>query len=105
MANRRKRRYLPNHWGAIKDTPSSFFPPMPYIQLMDWKVAGWILPSSVECILRIKNLDTLLVTEHTYLNRGYAERKVQKLISQGGAYEFTVVDHDEIHSLYPEPLL
>ena len=100
---RRKRRYLPNHWGAIKDTPSSFFPPMPYIQLMDWKVAGWALPSSVECILRVRNLKTLKTTEYTYLRRGYAERKVQKLMAKG-LYEFTVVDHDEINTLYPEKL-
>ena len=91
---------MPNHWQAIKDAPHEFFQPMPFILLMDWKIGGWEIPQHVECIVRFTNLDTHKVTEHTYQRRGYAEKKVQKLMSSGN-YEFVVADHDEVHYIYP----
>lgn len=97
-----KRRYYANNWLAIKETPSSFFPEMPFIQMMDWKVAGWEIPSSVDCILRCTDKSTGKVTEYTYVRRGAAENKVKKLMALG-AYEFVIVDHNEIHNLYPHP--
>lgn len=101
MAKRKKQRYLPNHWQAIKDTPHKAFPSMNYLQVIDWKVANWALPSSISAIIRCTDLDTGKVKEFAYQRRGFAQRKVAQLMLEG-RYEIDVVDHDEFTNLYPE---
>ena len=104
MARRKKPPYFAHHWQAIKDCPDKLFPSLPYLQFMDWKVANWDIPSSVECIVRCTDLETKKVTEYTYQRRGFAERKIQQLMAEG-RHEFVVVDHENCTSLYPEDLL
>ena len=50
-----KKKYFPNNWRAIKDTPDKFFPSMPYEQFEDWKVYGYQIPDSVFAIIRMKD--------------------------------------------------
>ena len=33
-----KKKYFPNNWRAIKDTPDKHFMSMPYEQFTDWKI-------------------------------------------------------------------
>ena len=47
-----KKKYYPNNWRAYKEAPDDAFLPHTFDELMDWKVAGWELPSSVCCIIR-----------------------------------------------------
>ena len=47
-----KKKYFPNNWRAIKDTPDKFFISMPYEQFTDWKIYGYDIPDSVYSIIR-----------------------------------------------------
>ena len=50
-----KKKYFPNNWRAIKDSPDKYFPSMPYEQLEDWKVYGYEIPASVFGLVRTKD--------------------------------------------------
>ena len=67
---------------------------------MSWKVAGWELPSSVCCIIRMSDLNTKKVKEYVYQKRSAAQAKVDQLINTPDV-EFMVVDHESIHFLTP----
>ena len=95
-----KREYYPNNWQEYKDLEDDNFIPHTFEELMSWKVANWELPSSVVCIIRVRNSDTYKVTEHVYSKRSAAQAKVDRLINTPGI-EFTVVDHEAIHHLSP----
>ena len=92
---------FPNNWKAYKDAPDDMFERHTFEEVMDWKVAGWELPSSVECIIRSTDQDTKQITERWYKTKARAKKRVMNLMNAGG-YEITVVDHDSIHHLYPK---
>ena len=50
--------YFPNNWQEYKDAPDEMFQPHTFDEIMNWKVAGWELPSSVSCIIRVHNNKT-----------------------------------------------
>jgi hypothetical protein len=93
------KKEFPNNWQEYKDADDDNFIPHTFEEVMQWKVGGWELPSSVVCIIRVTDTETRKVTEHVYQRRSAAERKVQELINDGGV-EFTVADHDSIHHVY-----
>ena len=97
---KKKQPYFPNNWEAIKDAPAEYFIDMPFEQFMDWKCAGWEIPSSVSCIIREHNLETGKVKEYTYERTHAAENKLKKMMQQGVS-ELTVVNHETIHHLIP----
>ena len=71
----RKRKYYPNNWQAIKDTPDQFFISMPYDQFEDWRVFGYELPDSVYSLVRTKDEETGKVEEFYYnTERGTRQR-------------------------------
>ena len=70
-----KRKYFPNNWQAIKDSPDQYFMSISYDELEDWKVYGYELPSSVFSIVRTTNKDTGKVKEYSYqTERGTKQR-------------------------------
>tara|TARA_B100000287_G_scaffold429254_1_gene482210 strand:- start:1730 stop:2065 length:336 start_codon:yes stop_codon:yes gene_type:complete len=97
----RKRPYYPNNWREIKDAPSEYFQDMPFEQLMDWKIGGWQLPSSINCIIRETCLETGKTKEHIYQRGHAAKAKVNQLMNEGLS-EFVVCSHDSIHHLFPK---
>ena len=99
MSGKRKD-YYPNNWQEYKDADDSDFIPHTFEEVMSWKVGGWELPSSVECIIRVTDLNTHKVTEHTYQRRSAAQSKVNQLLERGDV-EFTVCDHESIHFIHP----
>jgi hypothetical protein len=99
MSGKRKD-YYPNNWQEYKDADDSDFIPHTFEEVMSWKVGGWELPSSVECIIRVTDLNTHKVTEHIYQRRSAAQNKVNQLIERGDV-EFTVCDHEAIHFIHP----
>ena len=101
MGKKRRRPYLPNNWELYKDAPDDMFMNHTFEELMDWKVAGWELPSSVYCIIRTMDVNTKKVKEYHYKRRGAARNKVYKLM-QEGRHEFTICDSEAIHHLLPE---
>ena len=96
----KKRPYYPNNWKAIMDAPHQYFIPMPYEQLMDWKVCGWDIPSSICAVIRESNLKTGKVKEYVYQKEAAAQAKVKKIMAEGES-EFLVCTKDEIHHLFP----
>jgi len=95
-----KKDYFPNNWQEYKDLEDEHFIPHTYEEIMSWKVAGWELPSSVCCIIRVSDIETKKVTELVYQKQSAAQAKVNALINTPNV-EFTVVDHDSIHFLTP----
>lgn len=98
-----KKDYFPNNWEEYKEADDSDFIPHTFEEIMSWKVAGWELPSSVCCIIRVTDLETHKVKEHVYQKRSAAQSKVNQLLSTPNV-EFTVVDHESIHHLSPHKL-
>ncbi len=66
-------KYFPNKWKKYADIPADRFQPLYYEDVMEWKVAGWELPTDVACVIRARNLENSKVTEHVYKRMSYAE--------------------------------
>ena len=99
----KKKPYFPNNWKAIKDAPHQFFLPLPFEEFMEWKMMGWEIPSSVECIIREQNLKTGKVKEYVYTKLGNANRRCDKIMKEGKS-EFTVCTHDDLAHMFPRHL-
>lgn len=95
-----KKDYFPNNWKEYKDADDSDFIPHTFEEIMSWKVAGWELPNSICCIIRVTDIETKKVKELVYQKRSAAKSMAEKLINTPGI-EFTVVDHESIHHLTP----
>lgn len=96
----KKGDYFPNNWQEYKDADDSDFISHTFEEVMTWKVGNWEIPGSVECIIRVRDLEKNKVTEHVYQRRDAAQRKVNNLISTPGI-EFTVCTEDHIHFVSP----
>tara|TARA_B100000131_G_scaffold59117_1_gene54562 strand:- start:1742 stop:2119 length:378 start_codon:yes stop_codon:yes gene_type:complete len=96
----KKKPYYPNNWKAIKDAPHQFFIPIPFDEFMDWKMEGWELPSSIECIVREQDMKTGKVKEYVYSKIGNANKRCAKIMKEGKS-EFTVCTHDELAHMFP----
>ena len=97
---KKKKPYQPNNWQLYKDSDDSMFIPHEYDEFMNWKVAGWEIPSSVCCIIRETDPITKKVKEHVYSRPRSAVNFVQKLMDEGK--EFTICDEEQIHQMYPD---
>lgn len=94
------RKYFPNNWEEYYTAPDNLFHRHTFQEVMEWKVGGWELPSSIYCMIRETNLKTRKVKEHIYQRKGAARAKVQQLLNNPDT-EFIVADHDSIHYIYP----
>lgn len=99
---RRKQPYLPNNWQQYKDAPDDMFIDHTYEEFFDWKVNGWLLPSSVACIIRAENPKNGKVKEYVYQTQGHAKRKVKKLMEE--QKDFVICDNEGIHHLIVKPI-
>jgi len=97
----KKKPYFPNNWKAIKDAPHQFFIPIPFDEFMDWKMLGWELPSSVDCIIREQNIKTGKIKEYVYINRESARKRANKIMSEGKS-EFITCTHDDLAHMFPK---
>ena len=97
----KKKPYYPNNWEALKAAPSEWFDSLDYEEFMDWKVAGWELPSSHQCIIREENLRTGKITEHVYKRPHAAIQMLTKAMTRAES-SFTVCNADAIHFLTPK---
>jgi hypothetical protein len=97
-----KKPYFPNNWREYKDADPDSFIPHTFFEVMEWKVAGWELPSSVDCIIRTTHLKTKKVKEHVYKRRAFAERKILQLL-ESKTHEFCVTTHESQHYIGPKP--
>ncbi len=97
---KKKKPYFPNNYEAIQGAPAEWFDSIPFDELMEWKLSGWEIPSSVACIIREKNIKTGKVTEHVYKKEGAARNKAKKIMMEAKS-EFVVCGHETIHHLFP----
>ena len=98
----KRKPYHHNNWREYKDAPDHFFIPLPFDDFMDWKIAGWEIPSSVSCIIREDNHVTGKVTEHVYKRQGDARNKAQAIM-EAGESDFTVCTREAIKQVYKKP--
>ena len=48
----KKKKYFPNNWSEYKNAPDDMFLDHTFQELLNWKVLGWELPSSVSTMIR-----------------------------------------------------
>ena len=94
------RKYFPNNYDRIAKAPDSYFDSLPYDIFMDWKMNGWQLPASHDCIIRTINCKTGKVKEYVYQQHKSAKKKVAKLIVEQEE-EFIIANHDFIQHMKP----
>ena len=99
-----KKKYFPNNWKRYKDEPDSFFSLggnvyHTFDDIMEWKVGGWELPSSVACIIRVEDKETGRIKEYVYSNIKSAVKFCGKLMGEG--HEFTIVDEEQVQQMSP----
>tara|TARA_Y100000401_G_scaffold2003_1_gene1460 strand:- start:247 stop:591 length:345 start_codon:yes stop_codon:yes gene_type:complete len=90
------KKYFPNNWQQYKDAPDDMFMNHTFDEIMNYKIGGWQLPSSVNCIIREEHIITGKVKEYVYQRSHAAESKVKQLL-QRDDIEFTVCTPDQIH--------
>ncbi len=91
-----KNPYYPNNWDMYKEADDEDFIPHTFEEVMTWKVANWELPSSVQCIIRVRDYNKNKIKEYVYQQRAAAERKVAALCNTPNV-EFTVCTDKAIH--------
>ena len=99
--SKKKKPYFPNNVEEYSQAPSEWFYSIPFDDFMDWKCAGWEIPSSVTCIIREHNLRTGKVKEHVYQKPSAAQNKVRAIMDVGES-AITVCNRETIHHLQPE---
>ena len=97
----KKRPYYPNNYEAVAGAPHQWFHPIPFDEFMDWKIAGYEIPSSINCIIRETRLDTGEVTEYVYQTAGRARNKARQIMDEGVS-ELVICTDEQLHYLYPE---
>ena len=95
-----KRKYCPNNWKAFASQPDSFFLPLPYDEFFKWKVMGWMLPSSVSCIIREEKDGK--VSERIYSQSKSAKKYLDKQMKSGTKAIYTICDDHSVQMLRPE---
>ena len=73
---------------------------LPYDDFMDWKMNGWDIPESHDCIIRTINCKTGKIKEIVYQQHKAARKKVAKLIMDQEE-EFIICTHDHIQHMKP----
>ena len=103
MSKKKRKKYFPNNYDAVAGCPAEWFPGIPFDEFMDWKIGGFEIPSSVNCIIRETRIDTGEVTEYVYQSAGHAKRRARQIMNEGVS-EFVVATAEELHYLRPEQI-
>ena len=95
------RKYFPNNWQAVKDTPDEDFIPFEFDDFMELAMQ-WHIPSSHSCIMRIENRSTGKIREHAYKTTTGAQKKIVQLVDNPDNV-IMICDDESIHLLkYPD---
>ena len=101
----KKKKYFPNNWQQYKDSPDEMFLDHTFQELLDWKIFGWEIPSSVSTMIRETHIHTKKTKEHIYSKEGNAKRKILQVMDSGEPIELTICTANEVHRLLPETYL
>ena len=95
------KKYFPNNYNKIAKCPAEWFEPMEYDLFMDWKMNGWDIMESHDCIIRTRNCKTGKVKEYSYQIPKHAKNRLKKIIKDQED-ELILCTHDTIQHLKPE---
>lgn len=96
----KKPKYFPNNWKAYKSSPDEFFIPLTYNDFFNWKVMGWALPSSIECIIREETDGK--ISEKVYSQSKAANKYLETAMkTKNPKTTYTIANHDAVQILYP----
>ena len=98
-----KKKYFPNKWARIKAIPADKFDSCTFEDFMEWKIAGWMLPENVECIIRAVNINNGKVKEHAYKRMSYANEKIKRYVF-ARTHELTICYDDSLCYIHPKDL-
>ena len=96
-----KRKYFPNNWRAIKDTPDKHFTSMPYEVFEDWKIYGYVLPDSVFALIRTQD-EQGKVEEFFYNTEYHTRNRLRKAMTSNK--QVYVCTMDGMYHLKPNDL-
>jgi len=97
----KKPKYFPNNWKAYKESPDEFFLPITYKDFFNWKVMGWVLPSSIACVIREEKDGK--ISEKIYSQSQSANNYLTKQMSdKKNKTVYTIVDDKQVQVLYPK---
>ena len=100
MPNKRPK-YFPNNWKAYKESPDEFFIPIAYKDFFNWKVMGWVLPSSIACVIREEKDGK--ISERIYSQSQSANNYLTKQMSdKTNTTVYTIADDKQVQVLYPK---
>ena len=94
------KKYFPNNYDRIAKAPAHWFMSIEYEDFMDWKMNGWDIPESHDCIIRTISCKTGKIKEFVYQQHKSARKKVAKLIMEQEE-EFIICTHDHIQHMKP----
>ena len=96
----KRRKYFPNNWKAYKESPDEFFIPITYKDFFNWKVMGWVLPSSIACVIREEKDGK--ISERIYSQSQSADNYLTKqMLDKNNNTTFTIVDGNSVQVLRP----
>jgi len=96
----KKSKYFPNNWKAYKDSPDQFFIPLRFDDFFNWKVMGWALPSSIDCIIREETDGK--ITEKVYSQSKAARKYLESAMkTKDPKTTYTICNDDAVQVLYP----
>jgi len=97
----KKPKYFPNNWKAYKESPDEFFLPIAYKDFFNWKVMGWVLPSSIACVIREEKDGK--ISEKIYSQSQSANNYLTKQMSdKKNTTIYTIADDKQVQVLYPK---
>jgi len=100
----KKKKYFPHNWKAIKNTPSKYFRhpdgDITFEDFMDWRVGGWEIPSSIDCIIREEDIKTGKIKEYIYERPACAQKRIDKIINDQSS-QFTICCDAYVETLLP----
>ena len=97
----KKPKYFPNNWKAYKESPDEFFIPISYKDFFNWKVMGWVLPSSIACVIREEKDGK--ISEKIYSQSRSANNYLTKEMSdKKNKTIYTIADDKQVQVLYPQ---
>ena len=100
MPKEKKPKYFPNNWMAYKESPDEFFIPIAYNDFFNWKVMGWVLPSSIACVIREEKDGK--ISEKIYSQSRSANNYLTKQMSdKKNTTVYTIADDKQVQVLYP----
>ena len=95
------KKYFPNNWARLVKVPHQYFESLDYEDFMDWKMNGWEIAGSHECIIRTIDCESGKVNEYVYQRKDAARRRMLQLLNEQ-KHEILICTHDNIQHLKPE---